>query len=153
MLVFRFDYSSSDAAMSIGGHTSTTSSAATDALMSNGTDPILTPPLISDLAVTRSASVMTDSAEGTSCQDDRETILEVSVSSDCKCTRDSDEVSQEASLGVSLRWEDQCSDEEKEKERIEVYKENRRKRYQAALEERKARSLLHGTNKVKYYVI
>lgn len=29
----------------------------------------------------------------------------------------------------SLRWENQCSDEEKERERIEVYKNNRRKRY------------------------
>lgn len=29
----------------------------------------------------------------------------------------------------SLRWENQCSDEEKERKRIEVYKSNRRKRY------------------------
>ena len=37
----------------------------------------------------------------------------------------------------SLRWEKQCSDEEKEKERIELYKANRRKRYENALEERR----------------
>lgn len=29
----------------------------------------------------------------------------------------------------SLRWENQCSDEEKERERIELYKRNRQKRY------------------------
>jgi len=33
----------------------------------------------------------------------------------------------------SLRWEKQYSDEEKETERIEVYKANRRKRYENAL--------------------
>ena len=37
----------------------------------------------------------------------------------------------------SLRWERECSDEEREKERIKQYKANRRKRYENALEERK----------------
>lgn len=37
----------------------------------------------------------------------------------------------------SLRWEQQYSDEEKEKERIEVYKANRRKRYENALKEKR----------------
>lgn len=35
----------------------------------------------------------------------------------------------------SLRWENQCSDEEKERKRIEVYKSNRRKRYKRHLGE------------------
>lgn len=37
------------------------------------------------------------------------------------------------SIPDSLRWTDVCLDEEKEKERIRVYKENRRKRYKDAL--------------------
>lgn len=54
----------------------------------------------------------------------------------------------------SLRWDRRCSDEGEEKHRIEIYKENRRKRYEKALEERKARlSLCTTNNKVKYYVI
>lgn len=51
----------------------------------------------------------------------------------------------------SLRWEQECSDEEKERERIEVYKENRRKRYENALAEKKAQLSLHTSNRVKYY--
>ena len=50
-------------------------------------------------------------------------------------------VSNESSVNSmleSLRWERECSDEEREKERIKVYKANRRKRYENALEERKA---------------
>ena len=35
----------------------------------------------------------------------------------------------------SLRWDNECSDEEKEKERIEMYKTNRRKRYNNLLKE------------------
>ena len=49
-------------------------------------------------------------------------------------------VSKDASVSSmleSLRWEQECSDEEKEKERIKEYKANRRKRYENALEERK----------------
>ena len=42
------------------------------------------------------------------------------------------------SLVESLRWEDECSDEEQERGRIETYKENRRKRYENALQERRA---------------
>ena len=52
----------------------------------------------------------------------------------------------------SLRWEGQCSDEEKERERIEVYKENRRKRYENALAEKKAQlSSQQASSKVRYY--
>lgn len=43
------------------------------------------------------------------------------------------------SMLESLRWEHELSDEEAEKARLEIYKENRRKRYQAALEQQKAR--------------
>ena len=42
-----------------------------------------------------------------------------------------------SSMLESLRWERECSDEEREKERIKVYKANRRKRYENAIEERK----------------
>ncbi len=34
------------------------------------------------------------------------------------------------------RWSAACSDEEQEKQRLEVYKENRRKRYESALEQK-----------------
>ena len=39
----------------------------------------------------------------------------------------------------SLRWEQECSDEEREEERIELYKENRRKRYLNVLDEHKSK--------------
>jgi hypothetical protein len=42
-----------------------------------------------------------------------------------------------SSMLESLRWERECSDEEREMERIREYKANRRKRYENALEERK----------------
>jgi len=51
----------------------------------------------------------------------------------------------------SLRWEKQCSDEEKEIERIEVYKANRRKRYENALEERRKQLVLTDTRRHPYY--
>ena len=38
--------------------------------------------------------------------------------------------------GDTDRWTHMCSDEEQEQQRLEVYKENRRKRYQNALEEK-----------------
>ena len=37
----------------------------------------------------------------------------------------------------SLRWTNVCSDEDKELKRIELYKENRRKRYEDALKQRR----------------
>ena len=68
----------------------------------------------------------------------------------CKCNPDGDcdtvgrrregMVSNDPSVSSmleSLRWERECSDEEREKERIKQYKANRRKRYENALEERK----------------
>jgi len=46
-------------------------------------------------------------------------------------------------LGLeNLRWEDELSDEEMERERIEKYKENRRKRYEKALLEQKTKLAL-----------
>ena len=59
-------------------------------------------------------------------------------------------VSKDASVSSmleSLRWEQECSDEEKEKERIKEYKANRRKRYENALEERKTQII----TKTPYY--
>lgn len=51
----------------------------------------------------------------------------------------------------SLRWSNVCSDEEKELERIKLYKENRRKRYEDALQQRRTQqSQLAGS---KYYTI
>ena len=48
----------------------------------------------------------------------------------------------------SLRWERECSDEEREKERIKQYKANRRKRYENALEERKTQII---STRAPYY--
>ena len=53
-----------------------------------------------------------------------------------------------SSMLESLRWERECSDEEREKERIKVYKANRRKRYENALEERKTQMI----SKTPYYL-
>lgn len=50
-------------------------------------------------------------------------------------TDSTDQPSALSSMQESLRWENQCSDEEKERERIEVYKSNRRKRYNKKLRE------------------
>jgi hypothetical protein len=116
----------------------------------NGTD--LTHGITSDLAVTRSAgsvhvsSAMSNSHEEGDCE-------AVSEGSGCDHTQTSAEDSPVVRV-ESLRWEGQCSDEEEERQRIEVYKDNRRKRYEKALEERKARlSLCTSTSKVNYYVI
>lgn len=57
----------------------------------------------------------------------------------------------ESYMVESLRWEKQCSDEEKEIERIEVYKANRRKRYENALEERRKQLVLTDTRRHPYY--
>ena len=59
---------------------------------------------------------------------------------EARCSREGG-ISKEPSVSSmleSLRWERECSDEEREKERIKLYKANRRKRYENALEERKA---------------
>ena len=60
---------------------------------------------------------------------------------DCKTVgRGEGDISKDPSVSSmleSLRWEKECSDEEREKERIKEYKANRRKRYENALEERK----------------
>lgn len=140
----RFDYSSSDA-MSIGGHTTSASSSAAMDTSSSGSmarvessahsstlpcDPASTrSPLNSAAASAKAVERLLDHkpASGSSTDSSVEPVLE------------------------SLRWERECSDEEKEKERIEIYKENRRKRYENALAERKAQLSLHTSNKVRYY--
>ena len=61
-------------------------------------------------------------------------------------------IATDASVGSmmeSLRWEQECSDEEKEERRIELYKANRRKRYENALEEK--RTQLIRTDKQCFY--
>lgn len=132
--------------MSIGGHTSANSSAAMDA--GSGGDHNHSPLMPSDLAVTRSASTLGVAETKSSSQDGHECL---SSSSSCTAERDCGDDSESLSR-ESLRWEDKCSDVEKEKERIEIYKENRRKRYEKALEERKAHLSLQTTNRVKYYI-
>ena len=52
-----------------------------------------------------------------------------------------------SSMLESLRWEREYSDEEREQERIKVYKANRRRRYENALEERKTQMI----SKAPYY--
>lgn len=139
--VTRFDFSSSDA-MSIGGCTSANSSGVSNRLSDSTHSPT------TDLAVTRSASAASGTmAKSTGCEDDCGPVSEGS-GCDHTCAGKKD-----TSVPVeSLRWEHQCSDEEEERQRIEVYKENRRKRYENALEQRKAQLSLHTTNKVKYYI-
>lgn len=138
-LQYRFDYSSD--AMSIGGHTSASSSAAMD--VSNGRGGPChanSPPLMpSDLRSTSSRNPVCESPVS-SCCEERSTDAKV-------CKAGSVDLTLE-----SLRWEQECSDEEKEKERIEIYKENRRRRYENALEERKAQLSLRTTDRVKYYI-
>ena len=146
----RFDSSSSDA-MSIGGHTSANSSAAMDAGSGGDHNHSRTSPLVpSDLAVTRSASTLDVTLTKTDTQDGHSHEC-LSSSSSCTAERDCGDVT-ECLSRESLRWEDKCSDAEKEKERLELYKENRRKRYEKALEERKAHLSLQTTNRVKYYI-
>lgn len=134
--------------MSIGGRTSANSSGAMDVRISDSvhTSPPPPPPT-TDLAVTRSASgASVTLAKSTSREDDCEPVSEGS-GCDHACAGN-----QESAVRVeSLRWDHRCSDEEEEKHRIEVYKVNRRKRYENALEQRKALSLCT-TNKVKYYI-
>ena len=81
------------------------------------------PPNCSNLSVTTNTSSISSSA--------RTAQSLVEQSSGC--------ISNDPSVSSmeSLRWEQQYSDEEKEKERIEVYKANRRKRYENALKERR----------------
>ena len=86
--------------------------------------------------------VMSTDSESNTKQDDIHCISSTSTSS-----RPS-KVSQGSTteLGLeNLRWEEELSDEEEEKERIEKYKENRRKRYEKALLERKTKLALGRT--------
>ena len=74
-----------------------------------------------------------------SANNDRVTLG--SPDGDCKtASQGEDGISKDPSVSSmleSLRWERECSDEEREEERIKQYKANRRKRYENALEERK----------------
>ncbi len=67
-------------------------------------------------------------------------------------SRPLDKLNMSVELGLeNLRWEDELSDEEKEMERIEKYKENRRKRYEKSLLEQKAKlPLRHAEGKLLY---
>ena len=92
--------------------------------------------------------VMSADSESNTKQDDIHCISSTST-----CTRPS-KVSQDSTteLGLeNLRWEEELSDEEEEKERIEKYKENRRKRYEKALLERKTKLVLgHTKGRILY---
>lgn len=120
--------------MSIGGHTSASSSAAMD-MSNNGsmagvegsTNPNNLP---CDMRVTNSTVTSAKAVEHHK-----------------PASGSSTDSSAELTTLESLRWERECSDEEKEKERIEIYKDNRRKRYENA----KSQLSLHTSNKVKYY--
>lgn len=137
---YRFDYSSSDA-MSIGGQTSASSSAAME-ISNGGPDP----------HSSNSAPNITKMTQVSSSVAGPRTAVTATV-----CGRDSSfkDIHKKQSIDLaleSLRWEHEYSDEEKEKERIEVYKENRRKRYENALAERKAQLQLQTSNRVKYII-
>jgi len=51
---------------------------------------------------------------------------------------------------ASLRWENSLSDDEEEQKRIELYKENRRKRYRALMVEQK--KLLHSSREKRVFI-
>jgi len=51
---------------------------------------------------------------------------------------------------ASLRWENSLSDDEEEQKRIELYKENRRKRYRALIEEQKR--VLHSSRERRVFI-
>ena len=133
--------------MSIGGHTSTNSSTTVGLATSS-------------LALTsKSASLDSDArgnnGGGESHEEAYKPDSKDSASLCCKSLNKESLVDKKAlddAALQSLRWEGQCSDEEKEKERIEIYKENRRKRYENALEEKRAQLSLHTTNRTKYYI-
>lgn len=78
-------------------------------------------------------------ASGSSANNDKVTLC--NPDGDCETVgRREGDISKDPSVSSmleSLRWERECSDEEREKERIKQYKANRRKRYENALEERK----------------
>ncbi len=138
--------------MSIGGQTSASSSAAM--VISNRDDshsshaPQTGP---SSLTITRSESLPIGKAtQGASSQVCQRTATTASMGRDASIReyhKDSVDLALE-----SLRWEQEYSDEEKEKERIEIYKENRRKRYENALDERRAQLQLQASNRVKYII-
>ena len=137
--------------MSIGGHTTSASSSATMEV-SNGGDAHCSYATPTDLAMTRSESapIGGKASQGTGFEGNLRTTT-ASVHGREPCIRDYHRDSGDIAL-ESLRWEHEYSDEEKEKERIEVYKENRRKRYESALAERRAQLQLQATNRVKYII-
>ena len=151
----RFDYSSSDA-MSIGGQTSAASSSAAME-MSNGSGhshSSSTPPTIpSGLAVVRSESapIGEKTTLDASSSHVSQRAVTVSIRGRDACTKGYRKDPVDLAL-ESLRWEHEYSDEEREKARIESYKENRRKRYENALAQRKAQLQLQSTNRVKYII-
>lgn len=141
--------------MSIGGQ-SASSSAVMDAC--NGDHSITPPQLPSSSLVTKSpAKAAAATAEKTGSQVDHVTFAEGTASSSksehehSTCVNISRDCAMEV-VPESLRWDRECSDEETERKRIEIYKENRRKRYENALAERKAQLSLRATNRVKFYI-
>ena len=131
--------------MSLGGQTSANSSTGME-VNNEISSPVHT-------SSTRSAmeSSATTARGASSSSQECGPASEGSTSSCCKGTSALDKKTSEVSL-ESLRWENPCLDEEKEKERIEIYKVNRRKRYENAMEEKKAQLSLCTTNKAKYYI-
>ncbi|XP_064391752.1 uncharacterized protein LOC135339546 isoform X2 [Halichondria panicea] len=130
----RFDCSSSDIM--------STDQTSSSALMETGSGP--TTPLIPQATplITSSTATSTVDTRNTSCytqlHDSVPLKMDISVtktipgSSPDKavcCRRQPDHFSTD-------RWSAACSDEEQETRRLEVYKENRRKRYESALEQK-----------------
>ena len=97
---------------------------------------------------------LTSRSSNTSCgSDSNDKVTPCNPDSDCDTVgrRREGMVSNDPSVSSmleSLRWERECSDEEREKERIKQYKANRRKRYENALEERKTQII---TTRAPYY--
>lgn len=139
-MLHRYEYSSSDV-MSIGHTSSSTAMDVSSASQSIHGSPFQSktqvqpslhssmPPIPPDSSNITVCSVMSNtcSTSTTTSQSSRKTEREMVNTADVSVP----------SMLESLRWDQEYSDEERERERIEVYKSNRRKRYEKALEERR----------------
>ena len=135
LIVGRFDFSSD--AMSISLNSSSTAMELSRASQSGSplpSQPQIPFTLSTAHIVNSSATPSTNSSTASgSTYVSTTSALSSSSSEQCKIATDASDCSELE----SLRWERECSDEEKERERIEQYKVNRRKRYESALEERR----------------
>ena len=135
LIAGRFDFSSD--AMSVSLTSSSTAMELSGASQTGS--PLPSQPHIPFALSTSTvnSSVTPSANSGTASSSTYASTSASSSSEQCKVTTDAST----CSVLESLRWEKECSDEEKERERIEQYKANRRKRYENALEERRTNTV------------